>query len=41
MNLEHLQTSPAGKFLRVGEEETDYWAFAPHPLPPVRDAGPW
>ena len=37
MNLEHFQNSPAGRLLRIGEGETAYWAFAPHPLPPALD----
>jgi len=38
MNIEHFQTSPAGKLLRVVEGEMAYWAFLPQPLPPALDA---
>ncbi|MGI8553892.1 MAG: Fic family protein [Dehalococcoidia bacterium] len=33
MNL-RLQHSPSGRVVRVGQRESAYWAFVPHPLPP-------
>lgn len=38
MNIQQFQNSPAGQLLRIGEGETAYWAFVPHPLPPTLDA---
>ena len=35
MNLEWFKNSPAGRLLKVGQGELAYWAFVPHPLPPV------
>jgi len=34
MNLERVTNSPAGRLLKVGHDESTYWAFVPHPLPP-------
>jgi Fic family protein len=35
MDLERFRNSPTGRLLRVGQGETAYWAFIPHPLPPL------
>jgi Fic family protein len=35
MNLTSFQRSPAGRLLKVGQGDTAYWAFVPHPLPPA------
>jgi Fic family protein len=34
MNPDRFQNSSAGAVIHVGEGETAYWAFVPHPLPP-------
>ena len=34
MEPERFQNSPSGRLLRVGQSETAYWCFVPHPLPP-------
>jgi len=34
MNLERFKNSPSGRILKVGQGESAYWAFVPHPLPP-------
>jgi len=35
MNAERFQVSPSGQLLKVGQGDAAYWAFVPHPLPPV------
>lgn len=35
MNPKRFQNSSAGVVLKVGQGETAYWAFVPHPLPPA------
>lgn len=35
MNLAQFQNSPSGRLVKMGQGETAYYAFAPHPLPPV------
>lgn len=35
MKLERFQNSQTGRLLKVGQGETAYWAFVPHPLPPA------
>ena len=35
MNLTTFGQSPAGHVARVGQGEAVYWAFVPHPLPPL------
>jgi len=34
MNPERFSKSIAGRLIRIGQGETAYWAFVPHPLPP-------
>jgi Fic family protein len=34
MNIESIQKSNAGRLVTIGSEQTAYWAFVPHPLPP-------
>ena len=34
MEPERFRNSTAGQVVRVGQGETAYWAFVPHPLPP-------
>lgn len=34
MTPERFQKSPAGGLSKIGQGETSYWAFVPHPLPP-------
>lgn len=34
MDPQRFRQSTAGQVIRVGEGETAYWAFVPHPLPP-------
>ncbi len=34
MDPQRFRNSRAGQVIRVGEGETAYWAFVPHPLPP-------
>jgi Fic family protein len=34
MNPERFHNSTDGRLIRVGQGETAYWAFVPHPLPP-------
>ena len=34
MNIESIQKSNAGRLVKIGSEQTAYWAFVPHPLPP-------
>lgn len=34
MNPERFRNSTDGRLIRVGQGETAYWAFVPHPLPP-------
>lgn len=35
MNPERFQNSSSGQLLKVGQGNTAYWAFVPHPLPPA------
>ncbi len=35
MDVERFQNSPSGRLLRIGSDDTAYWAFMPNPLPPV------
>lgn len=35
VDLEGVKNSPAGRLLKVDQGEAAYWAFVPHPLPPV------
>jgi len=35
MNLERLRNIPEGRLLKVGQGDSAYWAFVPHPLPPA------
>jgi Fic family protein len=35
MNLQHFSAHPGGQLVQVGSGEIAYWAFVPHPLPPV------
>ncbi len=35
MNPERFRNSPAGTLIKVGSGATAYWAFVPHPLPPL------
>jgi Fic family protein len=35
MNLESFRQSPAGQVIKVGQGSAAYWAFVPHPLPPL------
>jgi len=35
VNLTTFGQSPAGRVARVGQGEAVYWAFVPHPLPPL------
>ena len=35
MNVERFKKSPSGRLLKVGQGESAYWAFVPHPLPPA------
>jgi hypothetical protein len=35
MNPRRIQNSPSGRLLKVGQSETTYRAFVPHPLPPA------
>jgi Fic family protein len=35
MNLDRFKNSPAGRLLKVGQGDSAYWAFVPHPLPPA------
>ena len=37
MNLEGFEKSRSGRMLKVGQGESAYWAFVPHPLPPALD----
>lgn len=34
MNPERFKNSPSGGIVKVGQGESAYWAFVPHPLPP-------
>lgn len=34
MDPKRFRNSPSGQLIRVGQGETAYWAFVPHPLPP-------
>lgn len=35
MNIERFRTSPSGRLVLAGPQETRYYAFMPNPLPPV------
>ncbi len=35
MNLERFKNSSSGRMLKVGQGQSAYWAFVPHPLPPA------
>jgi|GEM_PF-6590051 len=35
MNVERFKNSPSGRKLKVGQGQSAYWAFVPHPLPPA------
>ncbi len=35
MDIDRFRNSSAGQIIRVGQGETAYWAFVPHPLPPA------
>lgn len=35
MSMERFQQSPTGRLVWIGQGETAYWAFVPHPLPPA------
>jgi len=35
MNPERFRSSPSGRLSKVGQGKAAYWAFVPHPLPPV------
>lgn len=34
MNPDKFRHSPSGRVIQVGQGETAYWSFVPHPLPP-------
>ena len=34
MNLDRFKNSPSGRIIKVGQGDSAYWAFEPHPLPP-------
>ena len=34
MDIESIQKSNTGHLVKIGSEQTAYWAFVPHPLPP-------
>ena len=34
MDIESIQKSNTGQLVKIGSEQTAYWAFVPHPLPP-------
>lgn len=37
MKLEQFSQSPSGRLIKHGQGEMAYWAFVPHPLPPLLD----